>query len=56
MANSLAELLAETESNLDIKQHREQLRSGQVGVGDVEEMAPNTPWRDFLTETLLDPT
>lgn len=56
MAKSLADLLAETESILDVRESREQLRSGRLQQEDVEEMAPHTPWRDFLTETLLDPS
>lgn len=56
MPKSLADLLGETESFLDVKQTQEQLRSGRLRQEDVEEMAPHTPWRDFLTETLLDPS
>ena len=54
MAQSLAELLADTKSILDVQRNREQL--SRTRLEDVEEMAPHTPWRDFLTETLLDPT
>lgn len=55
MPKSLSDLLAETESLLDVREAREQLKAGTLRPEDVEEMAPETPWRDFLTE-MLDPT
>lgn len=52
----IEDILRDAEFLLKTEENKELLKTGQVKLEDVEQMAPETPLRDFLTEAIADPT